>query len=65
MANRGGQFVATSHHPETIRKFSDETTIVLTRKSHLEPTVIGPLADFEYSGDLTDALIRDEIIGWP
>jgi len=62
-ASRGGQFVATTHHPETTRKFSDETTFVLTRKSHLDPTVVRPLADFAYGGDLINALIRDEIIG--
>ena len=62
MANRGGQFISTTHHPETIRKFSDETTFVLTRKSHLEPTVARQLADFPYNGDLINALIRDEII---
>ena len=55
MANRGGQFVATSHHPETIRKFSHETTLVLNRKSHLEPTVVRPLAEMDYQGDLVEA----------
>jgi predicted ATPase len=63
MTNRGGQFIATTHHPETVRKFSDETTFVLTRKSHLDPTVVRPLNDLPYSGDLINALIRDEIIG--
>lgn len=63
MTNRGGQFIATTHHPETVRKFSDDTTFVLTRKSHLDPTVVRPLADFIYGGDLINALIRDEIIG--
>jgi ABC-type cobalamin/Fe3+-siderophores transport system ATPase subunit len=63
LANRGGQFVATSHHPETIRKFSDEATLVLTRRSHLEPTIVRPLAEMGYKGDLVRALIRDEIIG--
>lgn len=62
MASRGGQFIATTHHPETVRKFSDETTFVLARKSHLEPTVVRSLADFPYTGDLINALIRDEII---
>jgi hypothetical protein len=62
MANRGGQFLATTHHPETVRKFSDETTLVFTRKSHLAPTVVRPLAELQYSGDLINALIRDEII---
>ncbi len=63
MTNPTGQFIATTHHPETVRKFSDETTFVLTRKSHLDPTVVRPLADFTYNGDLINALIRDEIIG--
>jgi len=63
MTNPVGQFIATTHHPETVRKFSDETTLVLTRKSHLEPTIGRPLADFTYDGDLINALIRDEIIG--
>ncbi len=63
MTNRSGQFIATTHHPETVRKFSDETTFVLTRKSHLDPTVVRPLADLTYRGDLINALLRDEIIG--
>jgi len=63
MTNRGGQFIATSHHPETIRKFSDENTFVLTRKTHLDPSLPKRLKDFNYSGDLVNALIRDEIIG--
>lgn len=63
MTNRVGQFVATTHHPETIRKFSHETTFVLRRKSHLEPTVIRPLSELGYRGDVVHALIRDDIIG--
>lgn len=63
MTNRGGQFIVTTHHPETIRKFSDENTIVLMRKSHLDPTVAKPLNTISYRGDLIHALIRNEIIG--
>ncbi len=63
LTNDKGQFIATSHHPETIRRFSDENTLVFTRRSHLEPTVVQPLTDFQYRGDLVDALIRDEVIG--
>lgn len=63
MAHRSGQFIATTHHPETVRKFSDETTFVLSRKSHLDPTVVRLLAELPYSGDLINALMRDEIIG--
>jgi predicted ATPase len=63
LTNQHGQFIATSHHPEAIRGFSDENTIVLTRKSHLEPTIVRFLSEFNYGGDLIQALIRDEIIG--
>lgn len=44
-----GQFVATSHNPETIRAFSDDNTFVHSRKSHLEPTVIRALRDIQFS----------------
>jgi predicted ATPase len=63
MANQNGQFIATSHHPETIRRFSDENTIVFARGSHLEPTVVRPLTELPYTGDLIEALIRNEVIG--
>ncbi len=63
MTNQKGQFLATSHHPETVAKFSDESTLVLARKSHLDPILVRPLSDFNYSGELINALIRDEIIG--
>lgn len=62
-AKRGGQFIATSHHPETVRKFSDENTVVLTRKSHLDPTLPKLLKDYGFTGNLIEALIRDEVIG--
>jgi hypothetical protein len=32
-------------------------------KPHLDPAVVRPLTDFEYRGDLINALIRDEIVG--
>jgi len=63
MTNQNGQFIATSHHPETIRSFSDENTIVFIRKSHLEPTLVRTLAELSYNGDLIEALVRGEIIG--
>ena len=63
LTNENGQLIATSHHPETIRSFSDESTLVFTRNSHLEPTVVRTLADLPYHGDLIEALVRDEIIG--
>lgn len=63
LTNRDAQFIATTHHPEIIRKFSDENTFVLTRKSHMEPTNPQPLRSFSYEGDLIHALVRNEIIG--
>lgn len=56
----GGQLIATSHNPEAIRRFSDENTLVLDRKSHIEPTLIRSLAELEYKGDLVDLLIRGD-----
>jgi predicted ATPase len=57
----GGQFIATSHNPEAIRRFSDENTLVLHRKSHLEPTIIRPLNELQVSGDLVGALVRGDV----
>ena len=56
-----GQFIATSHNPEAIRSFSDENTLLLYRKSHLEPTKVRRLDDLHVSGDLVDALIRGDV----
>ena len=57
----GGQFIATSHNPEAIRRFSDENTLVLYRKSHLEPTIVRALNKIHVSGDLINALIRGDV----
>ncbi len=56
-----GQFVATSHNAEAIRRFSDENTLLLHRNSHLEPTQVRALKDLHVKGDLVGALIRDDI----
>ncbi|MEX0271282.1 AAA family ATPase [Leptolyngbyaceae cyanobacterium UHCC 1019] len=56
-----GQILVTSHNPEAIRKFSDENTIVLQRRSHLEPTLVRLLSELSIRGDLVDALIRGDI----
>jgi hypothetical protein len=58
---KGGQLIATSHNPEAIRAFSDMNTFVLQRKSHLEPTDIRRLSEFQVQGDLVDALIRGDV----
>jgi hypothetical protein len=57
----GGQFIATSHNSEVIRRFSDENTLVLYRNNHLEPTRVRPLKEIQVSGDLVGALIRDDV----
>ena len=57
----GGQFIATSHNPEAISRFSDENTLVLDRKNHLEPTLIRPLNEIQVNGDLVSALIRGDV----
>ena len=57
----GGQFIMTSHNPEAIRRFSDENTLVLYRKSHLEPTVVRPLSELQVGGDLVGALVRGDV----
>jgi predicted ATPase len=60
-----GQLIATSHHPEAIRSFSDENTFVLYGKSHLEPTIIRPLTELRaagnFAGDLVDTLVRGDV----
>jgi len=57
----GGQFIATSHNDEAIRRFSEENTLMLARRSHLEPTLVRPLDKVQITGDLVGALIRDDL----
>jgi ABC-type uncharacterized transport system ATPase subunit len=57
----GGQFIMTSHNPEAIRRFSDENTLVLYRKTHLEPTIARPLSELQVKGDLVSALVRGDV----
>lgn len=56
-----GQFLATSHNEEAIRKFSNENTFILDRKSHLEPTLIRLLSDIPITGNLINSLIAGDI----
>jgi len=57
----GGQFIATSHNTEAIKRFSDENTLVLYRNSHLEPTIARSLSAISHSGDLISALVRGDL----
>ena len=59
--NSRGQFIATSHNPEAIRRFSNENTLFLYRNSHLEPTIVRPLDAMNVKGDLVGALIRGDL----
>jgi predicted ATPase len=57
----GGQLITTSHHPEAINRFSEENTLVLFRRNHLEPTIIRPVSQLQLDGDLVNALIRGDV----
>ena len=57
----GGQFIAASHNPEAIRQFSDDNTLLLYRRSHLEPTLVRRISDLQINGDLVSALTRDDV----
>lgn len=56
-----GQILVTSHNEEAIRKFSNENTFILDRKSHLEPTLVRLLTDIPVRDDLINALISGDI----
>jgi predicted ATPase len=58
----GGQFIATSHNPEAIRRFSGENTLVLYRNSHLEPTIVRLLEELQVKGDLVGSLVRGDLL---
>jgi len=55
------QFIMTSHNSEAIRRFSDNNTLVLNRRNHLEPTIVRPLNTIQVSGDFVSALIRGDV----
>jgi predicted ATPase len=56
-----GQFIATSHNPEAIGRFSEENTLLLHRKSHLEPTIVRAAKELQVNGDLVSALVRGDL----
>jgi len=57
-----GQFIATSHNIEAISQFSDENTLVLHRRNHLEPTTVRVLRDLNLNGDLATALLLGDLV---
>lgn len=60
-----GQLIVTSHNPEAIRRFSDENTLYLYRKSHLEPTIVTTVETMRtsglFEGVFVNALLRGDI----
>jgi len=56
-----GQILITSHHEETISRFFDDSTFMLDRKRHFEPTLIRRLDEIQVTGDLIDSLICGNI----
>lgn len=57
----GGQFIATSHNPEAIYRFSEENTFVLYRTGHLDPALCRPLSELQIGGDLHSALVSGDL----
>lgn len=56
-----GQFIATSHNQEAIRSFSNENTLLLHRRNHLEPTTVRRISELNVIGDLASALARGDV----
>lgn len=59
--HKGGQIVMTSHNEEAVRRFSNDNTWVLGRKSHLEPSVIRLLEELPPMPDVVQSLICGEL----
>lgn len=57
----GGQILITSHNAEAIRRFSDENTLVLYRRSHMEPTRVKLLEGMNLQGDLINSLLLGDL----
>jgi predicted ATPase len=57
----GGQILMTSHNAETIRRFSDENTLLVFRRDHFEPTRVRTIASLGRSDDLVEALLRGDV----
>jgi predicted ATPase len=62
-----GQLIVTSQNPQAIDRFSDENTLILRRRNHLEPAIVRRIGDLrengELKGDLASALMRGDVAG--
>lgn len=59
-----GQIIMTSHSMEAIRRFSNENTWVMGRRSHMEPTLIRQLGEMSLAADLTSLMIDGDLNPW-
>lgn len=59
--NKKGQILMTSHNEEAVRRFSNDSTWVLGRKSHLEPSQIRLLNEMPKVDDLIQSLICGDL----
>lgn len=60
----GNQVILTSHHPETMRHFSDENILFFKRASSLEPTRVRSVAEYRETDkdlDLVQAMALDQL----
>lgn len=64
-AKHGGQWIASSHNVQTVLNFAMDSTWVLARVSHLEPTRTRCVDEIDLGkGDLVSRLIDGEIDAW-
>jgi len=56
-----GQIIMTTHNEEAIRRFSNENTWVMGRKSHLEPTQQRLLGELALGSDVVQSLMLGEV----
>ena len=68
-----GQLVTSSHNPQTILCFSEDSTWVMGRRSHLEPSLIRPLDELQINSsdesgsqrpDLMQRLLDGDLDPW-
>lgn len=64
-AQHGGQWITSSHNPQAVVNFAVDSTWVLARKSHLEPTLLRCVDELDLGEtDLVQKLMDGEIDAW-
>lgn len=64
-ARYGGQWIASSHNTQALLNFAMDSTWILARKSHLEPTLLRCVDELDLrETDLTHKLLSGEIDAW-